>query len=304
MEKQSSSKTRPIIAGSLTALVTPFRNGRLDETSFIRLIEWQIASETNGLVILGTTGESPTVSFKEHLDILAFAIDTVGGRIPVIAGTGANATDEAIMLTQKAEALGADACLSVVPYYNKPSQAGLHLHFKTIAENTQLPILLYDVPGRTGVKLETNTIARLAAIPNIIGIKVTTGDMRQISDIIAACGPAFSIFSGDDFTNFSLLTLGGAGGISVASNVAPQEMAEFWRVGLAGNWQHARALHLTKLYPLSQLLFLESNPIMVKAALHLMSMLVAEYRLPLCAPSDANLQTLQAGLTSLGFIKD
>jgi 4-hydroxy-tetrahydrodipicolinate synthase len=287
--------------GSWTALVTPFRHGQVDEESFARLIEWQIACGTTGLVILGTTGESPIVSFEEHTRIIEFAVRVVNGRVPVIAGTGANSTSEAEMLTQQAQKVGADACLSVVPYYNKPSQEGLYRHFRSIAENTSLPIILYDVPGRTVVSLEIATVLRLAEIPNIVGIKAATTDARKGCDLLRILGNDFLVFSGDDSANFSFMMLGAIGSISVTSNIVPSQMAEFWREGRAGNWQRAREIHFA-LESLNAVLFLETNPIMVKAAAHLMGLIDLEYRLPLCEPSEANMQKLKAVLASSGLI--
>ena len=288
--------------GSMTAIVTPFCNGKFDGEVYKKLINWQIEERTTGLVFLGTTGESPTVSFAEHSKIIEFAVRAVDGRVPVIAGTGANSTEEAIMLTQQAESVGADACLSVVPYYNKPSQQGLYLHFRMIAEkSSNFPIILYDVPGRTGVGLDPATVVRLAEIPNVIGIKSASGDMRKASDFLRMCPKNFLVFSGDDFTSFALMMLGGAGGISVTSNIVPDKVAEFWREGLAGNWERARKIHF-ELELLNQALFLESNPIMVKAALAMMKKIALEYRLPMCEPSGGNHNKLEEILVAMGLI--
>lgn len=286
----------------MTAIVTPFCNGKFDGERCEKLIDWQIAAGTTGLVVLGTTGESSTVPFAEHSKIIDFAVLAVDGRVPVIAGTGGNSTEEAVMLTQQAESIGADACLSVVPYYNKPSQEGLYRHFRMIAEkSSNFPIILYDVPGRTVVGLDPATVVRLAEIPNIIGIKSASGDMRKASDFLRMCPQDFLVFSGDDFTSFALMMLGGAGGISVTSNIVPDKVAEFWREGLAGNYQRAREIHF-ELEPLNQALFLESNPIMVKEALFMMKKISLEYRLPMCEPSGGNQNKLAERLIAMGLI--
>ena len=287
--------------GSITALVTPFDGSQFDQVAYAKLIEWQITFGTDGLVILGTTGEASVVPFEEHAHIIECAVKIVNGRIPVIAGTGANSTQEAVMLSKQAEALGADACLSVVPYYDKPTQEGLYRHFRMIAESTKLPIILYDVPGRTVTALETITVMRLMDIPNIVGIKLASGDMRKGSEILRLCGCKLLVFSGDDHTHFPLMMLGAVGGISVTSNVVPRKMAEFWFEGRAGNFLRSRQIHF-ELEPLNSALFLETNPIMVKAALHQMGMIKLGYRLPLCEPSEVNMSKLESVLYSFGLI--
>src|SRR4030066_2285562 len=207
--------------GSIVAIVTPFKKGKVDEKALGNLIEWHILQGTRGIVPCGTTGESATLDYKEHYRVIEFTIKAVNKRVPVIAGTGANATDETVMLTKQAKKYGADAALLVTPYYNKPTQEGLYRHFKKIADSVDIPIVLYNVPGRTGVNMLPATVARLREVKNIVGLKEATGDMKQVSEVIRLCGRDFDVISGDDFTTLPLLCLGGVGGISVTANVAP-----------------------------------------------------------------------------------
>jgi len=291
-----------ISGGAYTALVTPFQGGHLDKYGLIALIERQVENGIHGLVPCGTTGEASTLSSEEHLLVVQLTVQTVAGRVTVLAGTGANNTDEAIHLTQCAEKVGADAVLSVTPYYNRPTQEGLYRHYRAIAEATALPIVLYDVPSRTGVNIFPDTVARLAQIDNIVGIKVATGNMAQASETIRLCGENFQVFSGNDSDNLPILALGGSGMISVTSNVVPKEVANLHKNWIAGNISQAQKEHY-HLEPLNKAMFLETNPIMVKSALALMGLISSELRLPLCEPADVNFKKLETTLKNMGLIK-
>lgn len=287
--------------GSLVALVTPMlETGAVDYPALERLIEFHIAEGSDGLVMVGTTGESPTVNFDEHQDILAFAVKTAGGRIPIIAGTGANATAEAIHLTRYAEKVGAEAALSVVPYYNKPTQEGLYQHFRAIAEAVNLPIILYNVPGRTVADLHNDTVLRLAEIPNIIGIKDATGDLNRGADLIRRAPKDFLLLTGDDATTLPYMLLGGKGTISVVANVAPRLMHEMCAAALAGLWDRARVVHM-QLMPLHQKLFIEANPIPVKWALTEMRLIGPTLRLPLTPLSAAAIPVVKQAMLDAGI---
>src|SRR5947208_1638929 len=267
--------------GSIVAVITPFRNGKIDEPALRDLIEWQIANGTDGIVPCGTSGESATLTYEEHSRVIEFTVQTVKRRIPVIAGTGSNSTEEAIALTRHAQKAGADAALLISPYYNKPTQEGLYQHHKAIAEAVDLPQILYNIPGRTAVNMTPQTVARLAQIRNIVGIKEGAGSLQQVSEIVQLCGDRFTILSGDDALTLPMLAVGAKGIVTVTANVAPAEMAALVDAWAAGNAAKARAIH-DKLYPLFQALFLETNPIPVKHAVALMSKATAELRLPLC----------------------
>ncbi len=285
--------------GSMVALVTPMHeDGSVDENSLRGLIEYHIENGTDALVIAGTTGESATLSEEEHCKLIATAVEMAAGRIPVIAGTGANNTREAIDLTRCAMRAGADACLLVTPYYNKPTQEGLYLHFKAVAEAVAIPQILYNVPGRTAVDMSNDTVARLATIPNIVGIKDATGDMVRGRELIERCGDQLDVFSGDDATTLELMRLGGKGGISVTANVAPRAMHEMCAAALAGDFAAAEASN-DKLMPIHQKMFVEANPIPVKWALYEMGLIPAGIRLPLTPLSaqyhDTVRQALQQG---------
>ncbi|WP_028845000.1 4-hydroxy-tetrahydrodipicolinate synthase [Thermodesulfovibrio thiophilus] len=288
--------------GSMVAIVTPFKNGKIDEKAFEHLIEWHIKEGTHGIVPCGTTGEASTLDYEEHYKVIEIAVKVVNKRIPVIVGTGSNSTEEAIMITKKAEQLGADAALIVTPYYNKPTQEGLYRHFKTIASSTGLPIILYNVPGRTSVNLLPSTVARLAEIPQIMGIKEATGDMKQVSEIIRLCGDKITVLSGDDFTNLTLLALGGKGAISVTANICPGDMAELFNAWERGDIAKARQLHY-KLEPINKVMFIETNPIPVKTALSMIGKIAEEFRLPLCEMSQSNKEKLAEVLRNAGLIK-
>lgn len=287
--------------GSIVAIVTPFKDGKFDERAYSELIEWHISKGTNGIVPCGTTGESATLDYEEHYRVIEVAVNTVNKRIPVIAGTGANSTDETIMITKKAKELGADAALLVAPYYNKPTQEGLYRHYKTVAEAVDIPIVLYNVPGRTAVNIFPTTVARLSEIRNIVAIKEATGDMKQVSEIIRLCGDRITVLSGDDFTTLTLLALGGKGVISVTANIAPHEVSEMCRLWEEGNIGGARKLHY-KLEPLNHAMFIETNPIPVKTALAMMGKIKEEFRLPLCEMSEANKEKLKKTLSEFGLI--
>ncbi len=278
--------------GSMVALVTPFKKGRLDERAFVNLVKWQIEEGTDAIIPCGTTGESATLDYDEHYRVIELAVKAARGRVPVIAGTGANSTEEAILITKKAMRLKADGALLVSPYYNKPTQAGIYLHYKAVADSVKgFPIILYNVPGRTSSNILPSTVARLAEIKNIVGIKEATGDMKQASEIIGLCGSGFTVLSGDDFTNLALYALGGKGCISVSANVAPGLQAGMWKAWKAGDLQEARKLHY-RLEPINKAMFIETNPIPVKTALAMMGKVREEFRLPLCAISEENRKSL------------
>lgn len=288
--------------GSMVAIVTPFKKGKIDEKAFEKLIEWHIKEGTHGIVPCGTTGEASTLDYEEHYKVIEITVKVVNKRIPVIAGTGSNSTDEAIMITKKAEKLGADAALLVTPYYNKPTQEGLYRHYKEIADKTGIPLILYNVPGRTSVNLLPQTVARLAEHPRIVGIKEATGDMKQASELIRLCGDKITVLSGDDFTNLTLLALGGKGAISVTANICPKDMAELFNAWERGDIDTARKLHY-KLEPLNKAMFIETNPIPVKTALAMMGKIKEEFRLPLCEMSQTNKEKLAEVLRGAGLIK-
>ena len=287
--------------GSCVAIVTPFVDGQFDESAYRALIEWQIASGTHVIVACGTTGEASTLSFEEQIEVIKVAIDAAKGRVPVIAGTGGNNTAEAIYLTQEAERLGVDAVLVVVPYYNKPTQEGLYQHYRTIAESTRLPIILYNVPSRTGINMTPATVARLAKIKNIIGIKEASGDMGQVGAILAQCGEDFQVFSGNDSDTLPVLALGGCGTISVTANIMPAECAQLYAAWQQGDLQTARTI-CRQLDAVNRAMFIESNPIMVKYALAMMGKIREEYRLPLCSPEPTSGQKLAEVLAKNGIL--
>jgi 4-hydroxy-tetrahydrodipicolinate synthase len=287
--------------GVITALVTPLRNDRVDEEALRRLVDEQITSGVDGLVPVGTTGESPTLTSEEHIRVVEIVVQQAKQRVPVIAGTGANSTHEAIELTLAAKAVGADATLQVTPYYNKPTQDGLYRHFKTIALAAGLPMVVYNVPGRTGCDLLPDTIARLCDVPLMVGVKEATGNMQRAAQIIARVGDRLSLLSGDDATAMPLYAVGGHGCISVVSNVAPADMAAMWDAAAAGDWRRARELHY-KLFPLSEGLFIEANPIPVKTALAMMGKIADEIRPPLYPMAGSNRDKIKKILTDLKLI--
>ncbi len=291
------------IKGAIVAIVTPFKDGEVDEQGLRNLIEWQIKSGTHCIVPCGTTGESATLSHEEHMRVVEITIDQVRGRVPVIAGTGSNSTDETIMLTQHAKKAGADAALVITPYYNKPSQEGLYQHFMAVAKECKFPMILYNVPGRTSVNMLPQTVARCAKNRYVIGIKEATGSLKQVSDVIRFCPRNFIVLSGDDFTAFPTLAIGGKGVISVCSNVMPKEMANMMNSFFKGDIDKARRLHY-KLFPLFEALFYETNPVPAKTALFEMGRIDSdEVRLPLAPMSDANRERLMEVLKSMKLVK-
>jgi 4-hydroxy-tetrahydrodipicolinate synthase len=290
-----------MLKGVITALVTPLRNDRVDEEALRRLVDEQIAAGIDGLVPVGTTGESPTLTNEEHIRVVEIVVEETKKRVPVIAGTGANSTHEAIELTLAAKKVGADATLQVTPYYNKPTQDGLYRHFKTIAEAAKLPTVLYNVPGRTGCDLLPDTIARLCDVPMVVGVKEATGNLQRAAQIIARVGDRLTLLSGDDATAMPFYAVGGHGCISVVSNVAPAGMAAMWDAAAAGNWPKARELHY-QLFPLSEGLFIEANPIPVKAALAMMGKIADEIRPPLYPMTGANRDKVKKILADLKLI--
>lgn len=292
-----------MITGSIVALATPMHdNGDIDWENLDRLVEFHIKEGTDAIVAVGTTGESATLNTKEHCAVMDRVIKTVAGRIPVIAGTGANSTSEAIELTQEAKHLGADACLLVTPYYNKPTQEGLFLHHQAIAKAVDLGQILYNVPGRTAVDMLPDTIARIAEIDQVIGVKEATGDLDRAKQVIDLVGNKIAVYSGDDETAYKLMLLGGHGNISVTANVLPKKMAELCRLSLAGKEAEAEALN-AELMAMHSVLFLESNPIPVKWALHQMGRMTAGIRLPLTPLAAQYRDTLQHALSSFGLVK-
>jgi 4-hydroxy-tetrahydrodipicolinate synthase len=290
------------ITGSLVALVTPMHDdGSVDFDALRRLIDWHVAEGTSCIVAVGTTGESPTVNVEEHCEVIRAAVEHAKGRIPIMAGAGANSTAEALALTRFAKKVGAGSTLQVVPYYNKPTQEGLYRHFKTIAEGVDLPLYLYNVPGRTVADLHHDTVLRLAQVPGIVGIKEATGNLDRAAWLIKQAPKGFSIFSGDDQTAIGLMLLGGHGNISVTANVTPRAMAELCAAAMAGDGRRAAAIHL-KLLALHRQLFAEANPIPVKWALARMGKIGPALRLPLVPLSDAQHAPLEAALREAGAL--
>jgi 4-hydroxy-tetrahydrodipicolinate synthase len=287
--------------GSIVAIVTPFKNGKVDEKALGDLIDWHIQQGTNAIVPCGTTGESATLDYEEHHRVIRFTVEAVHKRVPVIAGTGANSTDETIMITKEAKKSGADGALVVAPYYNKPTQEGLYRHYKAVAESVRMPIVLYNVPGRTAVNILPATVARLAEIRNIVALKEATGDMKQVSEVIRLCGNRITVLSGDDFTTLPLMALGGKGTISVSANVAPKLVSRMCALWEKGKYDEARKVHF-KLEPLNAAMFIETNPIPVKTALALMGKIREEFRLPLCEMAPANREKLKKVLKEANLI--
>ncbi|MEK6198262.1 MAG: 4-hydroxy-tetrahydrodipicolinate synthase [Desulfobacterales bacterium] len=291
-----------IFRGAFVAIVTPFIDGQVDEQGLIDLIEFHIANGTNGIVPCGTTGESATLSHEEHHRVVELTVKTVNGRVPVVAGSGSNSTSEAINLTRHAKDAGVDGVLMVSPYYNKPSQKGLYQHYKAVAEAVDVPIILYNVPSRTSSNILPQTVARLAQIDNIVGIKEATADLNQISEVIRLCPADFSVLSGDDFTSMPTVLIGGTGVISVTSNVAPRDMAEMMEAALAGDVAKAKQMHY-KLFPLMQAMFYDTNPVPAKKSLELMGKIKSGTpRLPLCSIDDDSLARLKGALSAYGLI--
>ncbi|MDP8946692.1 MAG: 4-hydroxy-tetrahydrodipicolinate synthase [Actinomycetota bacterium] len=284
-----------MFSGTFTALITPFRNGEVDVEALEGMVEFQIQHGVSGLVPCGTTGETPAMSEAEDRAVVEAVVRVANGRVPVVAGTGSNSTDMAIKYTRMAQEVGADGSLQVAPYYNKPTQEGLLRHFAAIAESTDLPLILYNIPGRTSVTISAETMARLAEIPNIVGVKDSTLSMNMISDVINLCGEDFDVLSGDDPMTLPLIALGGRGVISVASNVAPGAVSEMVKALLEGEWERGRELHY-ELLPLFRALFFETNPIPVKTAASLLGLCSDEMRLPLIPMTGENLRRLQEAM--------
>lgn len=288
--------------GSIVAIVTPFRNGKVDEEAYRRLIDFQIKNGTSGIVPCGTTGESATLNFEEHHRVIEIAVEAARKRVPVIAGTGGNSTAEAIELTAHAKKAGADATLQVAPYYNKPTQEGLYLHFKAIAKAVPLPQVLYNIPGRTGVNMLPATVARLAELREVVAIKEASADLGQMAEVVRLAGRKITLLSGDDNLTLPVLAIGGKGVISVIANIAPKDPAKLVKAWQEGRIEQARKLYY-KLLPLCRAMFYETNPIPVKTALSLMGKVEGEMRLPLCPMAPANLEKLKADLKAYGLVK-
>jgi 4-hydroxy-tetrahydrodipicolinate synthase len=292
-----------MFTGTYTAIVTPFRNGKIDEAALERLIRAQVRAGVDGIVPVGTTGESPTVDYDEHIQLITLSVKLAHGRIKVLAGTGANSTSEAIYLTQHGEKAGADGSLQVAPYYNKPTQEGLFQHFRAIARATRLPIVLYSIPGRCGIEIGVDTVKRLTqTCKNIVGIKEAGGSADRVSQLRAALGPRFQILSGDDSLTLPFMAVGAQGVISVVSNVIPRQVAEMVRAYASGKTATALKLH-QKYYPLFKDLFIETNPVPVKAALAMLGQIEEEYRLPLVPMSAKNREVLRATMKAVGLLK-
>jgi 4-hydroxy-tetrahydrodipicolinate synthase len=290
------------IEGSLVAIVTPMlEDGKLDMTRFKSLIDFHIAEGTDGIVVVGTTGESPTVDFDEHKELIRVAVEHAAGRIPIVAGTGANSTAEAIELAESAKKAGADASLSVVPYYNKPTQEGLYRHFRTIAEKVDFPQIVYNVPGRTVADLQNDTVMRLTQVPGIVGIKDATGNIERCTDLLKRAPQNFAVYSGDDVTCLALILLGGHGVISVTANVAPRLMHEMCKAALAGDVAKAREINF-QLLGLNTKLFVEANPIPVKWAMAQMGLIDAGVRLPLTPLSAHCHETVREAMRQAGVV--
>ncbi len=287
--------------GSIVALVTPFKDGKLDEVALRKLVDFHVKSGTAAIVPCGTTGESATLSHDEHNRVVALVVEHAAKRIKVIAGAGSNATDEAIKLTRHAKKVGADATLHITPYYNKPTQEGLYQHFATIAKSTDIPVILYNVPGRTSVNMLPETVIRLSQIDNIVGIKEASGNLIQACDILYGVDKNFALFSGEDALTYPLYCLGAKGVISVTANIVPQKMSEQYAAFQAGDFAKARAIH-EELFDLHQVMFIETNPIPVKAALVILGFIEEEYRLPLVKITPAAREKLKAVMLKMKLV--
>ncbi len=290
-------------SGVITAVVTPFTNGQVDAAAFRKIIDFQFTNGVSGIVPCGTTGESPTLSYEEHHRVVALAVEYAAGRGHVIAGTGSNSTDEAIELTQAAEKAGATGSLQVAPYYNKPSQEGLYQHFKKIAANTALPIMLYSIPGRCGIEIAAETTIRLAQdCPNIVAMKEAGGSPERVSQLVAACGPNFDVLSGDDGLTLPFMAVGATGIVSVASNLIPQQMSALVALALKGDFLGAREIHAKYYRLLAAFLKLDVNPVPIKTAMALAGFCTAELRLPLVGMTTEKTAELKATLAELGIL--
>ncbi|MCK4739238.1 MAG: 4-hydroxy-tetrahydrodipicolinate synthase [Deltaproteobacteria bacterium] len=287
--------------GCFTALVTPFKKGKVDEESLRKLVEFQIENGVDGLVPCGTTGESATLTHDEHNRVIDIVIETSDGRVPIIAGTGSNSTSETIMLTNYGEKAGATAALLISPYYNKPTQEGLFEHYKAVAKETSIPLILYNVPGRTAVNMSPEIVARLSEIENIIGIKEATGNLEQVSNVIEYSKDDFIVLSGDDFATYPMLAIGAKGVISVTSNIAPKDVSDMCRFFREGKFAEALKLHY-KLQLLHRAMFVQTNPIPVKTALSMMEVMAEEFRLPLVSMADKDKAVIEITLKEYGLI--
>jgi 4-hydroxy-tetrahydrodipicolinate synthase len=289
--------------GSIVALITPFRNGQVDEPKLRELVEFHVTQGTDGIVPCGTTGEDPGLSHAEHERVVEVIVETAAGRLPVIAGTGSNSTAHTVDLSRHAERAGAAAALVVSPYYNKPTQEGLYRHFRTVAEAITLPVFVYNIQSRTAVNVETDTLARLHRdCQNVVGVKEASGSLDQMSQVMGACGPDFIMLSGDDNLTLPLMSVGGRGVISVIANIVPREVADLTHAALDDDWKRARELHY-RLYPLAKAAFLETNPIPIKEAMAMAGMIEPEFRLPMCRMGEANRERLRAILKPYGLVK-
>lgn len=285
--------------GSYVAIVTPFLDGKFDKKSFRDLIEFQIENGTAGIVPCGTTGESATMSHAEHVEVIRATVEAVRGRVPVVAGTGSNSTSEAIQLTSAARQAGADAALLITPYYNKPPQQGLYEHYCAIAQAVDIPLIVYNCPGRTGVSIAPSTLARLSKIRNIVAVKDATGDTDWTTEVVMSTN--LTILSGDDTKTLPLMALGATGAISVTANMVPRDAADLCELSLKGRWDEARAIH-EKLFRLTKLLFIESNPVPIKAAVAMMGRIGTEIRLPLSAMGESNQELLREEMSRMGLV--
>lgn len=292
-----------MFTGTYTAIVTPFRDGKIDEPALQRLIKMQIKGGVDGIVPVGTTGESATLDYEEHIRVVALSVKFAAGKTKVIAGTGGNSTKEAIYLTQEAEKVGADASLQVAPYYNKPTQEGVFQHFREVARNTKLPLILYSIPGRCGIEIAVDTVKRLASdCKNIVSIKEAGGNADRVSQLRAALGPKFTILCGDDSLTLPFMSVGAVGVVSVASNIIPRQVSQMVKAFASGKAAAALKLH-EKFYPIFKDLFIETNPVPAKAALAMMGVIAEEYRLPLVPMAAANREKLAKTLKACGVLK-
>jgi 4-hydroxy-tetrahydrodipicolinate synthase len=290
-----------MFSGSMVAIVTPFRDGLIDGKALERLLEFQLANGTSAIVPCGSTGESATLTHQEHIDVVSLVVKIVNGRVPVIAGTGSNSTVEAVALTCAAKEAGATAALLISPYYNRPTQEGIYVHYKTIAERARLPLIVYNIPGRTASKLEAATIARLAELEHVVGLKEATGSLDEVQEVIRLCGTQIEVYSGDDSLTLPIMAAGGVGVISVIANILPKESADMLAACRAEDWESARRLHY-RMLPLIRALFLESNPIPIKAALAMMGYCQDEMRLPLLPMTESARAKLRAAMQPFGLL--
>jgi 4-hydroxy-tetrahydrodipicolinate synthase len=290
-----------MFSGSIVAMVTPFRDGKVDWEKLESLVEFHVEKGTNGIVACGTTGESATLSHQEHKEVVKTVIKAARKRLPVIAGTGSNSTAEAVELTRDAEASGADGALLISPYYNRPTQEGIYQHYKKVASSVGIPLIVYNIPARTGSKIEPETLARLSEIKNVAGVKEATGSVDQAIDVMRLCGDRLAVYSGEDSLTFSLMALGGKGVVSTVANVTPREMSDLTSACLKGDWETGRELQF-KLIPLIRSVFIETNPIPVKTALHLMGKCSPELRLPMTPMSEGGLKVLRKAMTDFGLL--